>query len=563
MTGNDVVLTIKDWQSAIADSPHLGHALMRNLDIEAFPGAMKSRPIRTSYFVSTTLPQTFTANAATDVCTVPGNNIAPNYTAFAVTFTTTGTLPAGLSLNTVYFLIQVTGTTFKVASTWANANSSTAIDITDAGVGVHTVNAVPVGTINKTVNDPSNNNQYFIDSNGRVWFATSTVAYLLTGNNIGSASGLGLEIFQTSDASATYLFVFRNAVIDVINVTATSNLNTPTWVSSWQSLNTGSGTPNRHDSIVSATDNNIYFTDGRWLGMIHENAGQVFAPGTSATYTFSNQILKYPQNEIVQCIGELGTSVYVGGLIFNRVYPWDRISVSFNLPLLIPEAGVYQIKNAGSILYILAGTRGNIYTSQGTYTKFLKKVPDYMINNSTFVTPSPVTWGGIAIKDNGILFGLAGVTSANSGVYLLYPDGRIVLDSIPSIGATNGLTIFAKSDAYIVGYAGGADFQGGTRYSSGSLQSVYNSALFRVGDKTHKAGFSQIEVQIAQPVSSGQIRVSYRRDTISSFTILDTYVTDGATTSFQTDIGLNDIENIQIQVEFDGDVEIMQVLLNP
>jgi hypothetical protein len=59
-----------------------------------------------------------------------------------VQLTTTTTLPAGLSTSTDYYVIKVTDTSCKFASSYANAVAGTAIDITDAGTGTHTINTV-------------------------------------------------------------------------------------------------------------------------------------------------------------------------------------------------------------------------------------------------------------------------------------------------------------------------------------------------------------------------------------------------------------------------------------
>ena len=59
-----------------------------------------------------------------------------------VQLTTTTTLPAGLSLATDYYVIKVTDTTCKFATSYANATAGTAINITDAGTGTHTINTV-------------------------------------------------------------------------------------------------------------------------------------------------------------------------------------------------------------------------------------------------------------------------------------------------------------------------------------------------------------------------------------------------------------------------------------
>ena len=84
---------------------------------------------------------TFTADAGTDVCTWTSTaNIPSNIlTGTRVRLTTTTTLPAGLATATDYYVIKVSDTTFKLATSYANAVAGTAINITDAGTGTHTV----------------------------------------------------------------------------------------------------------------------------------------------------------------------------------------------------------------------------------------------------------------------------------------------------------------------------------------------------------------------------------------------------------------------------------------
>ena len=80
---------------------------------------------------------TFTADDTTDEITVSTDFV---YTGHKVRFTTTGTLPAGLSLNTDYFVIYIDATTLKIATSIINAFAGTAIDITTTGTGIHTWN---------------------------------------------------------------------------------------------------------------------------------------------------------------------------------------------------------------------------------------------------------------------------------------------------------------------------------------------------------------------------------------------------------------------------------------
>ena len=56
-----------------------------------------------------------------------------------VQFTSTGTVPAGLTASTTYYIIVVDANTIKVATTYYNAFTGTAINITSVGSGTHTL----------------------------------------------------------------------------------------------------------------------------------------------------------------------------------------------------------------------------------------------------------------------------------------------------------------------------------------------------------------------------------------------------------------------------------------
>jgi len=60
------------------------------------------------------------------------------YTGHKVRFTTTNTLPTGLSTGTDYYLVWLSATTVSVATSLANALAGTYIDLTAAGAGVGT-----------------------------------------------------------------------------------------------------------------------------------------------------------------------------------------------------------------------------------------------------------------------------------------------------------------------------------------------------------------------------------------------------------------------------------------
>jgi microcystin-dependent protein len=77
-------------------------------------------------------------STGTDLITVSGGH-GLNRSGFPVRLTTTGGLPAPLAVGTTYYAIYVSSTTFKLASSEANAIAGTAIDLTTTGSGTQTL----------------------------------------------------------------------------------------------------------------------------------------------------------------------------------------------------------------------------------------------------------------------------------------------------------------------------------------------------------------------------------------------------------------------------------------
>lgn len=82
--------------------------------------------------------KTFTADATTDRLSAASHGFP---TGLKVRVSTSGTLPAGLTASTDYYVIATGASVFQLATSRANAFAGTAIDITDAGSGTHTCTA--------------------------------------------------------------------------------------------------------------------------------------------------------------------------------------------------------------------------------------------------------------------------------------------------------------------------------------------------------------------------------------------------------------------------------------
>ena len=584
MSSNQSPLIINDWQTGIADSPHLGFGLFKNVNIDAIKGSVRLNK-RPGPLFRTVTTQTFTAGVGTDICTTSANveSDALNYSGTAVYFTTTGTLPAGLATGTMYFLYKVTNTTFQVCTSYKNSAGTaagTVINITSAGSGVHTVNQATPGTIRHIVGNAGDSRRFYTCSKGRVWFEDNSAMFLLhnsaldtPASGVSNGNGRGLAITSFTSTTKEWLFVFRDATIDVMDVGSTATLEALTWSNSWNALNTSTGSTNSHEAIVGQ-DDAIYFCDDRYVGSIIEAAGSTFAPGTGSTYTYNNQALDLPVRENAQCLAEQGTYLMVGSSNTNKIYPWDRISNSFNIPIEVPESEISKIINVGGSVYILAGELGGIYVTEGTYASLFKKLPDYLVDKGIETASNIVAWGGLAQLNNSILFGVESTFNTEySGLWRLFLDGRLVIEQVPSSGDANATAIYAKDQLYRFGYSGGADKFLSDLHGSklvAPYDAIIQSPFYQLSDNISKATFSRMECVLTEAASSGNIRISYRTAFSDSFTTLDTYNLIGNQNVFSTeDIGLIDLENIQIQVEMGettqqvNDLELLVIRFYP
>lgn len=82
---------------------------------------------------------TFTA-ATTDIITANAHGLVNGN---MVVLTTTTTLPAGLALATVYYVVQETTNTFKLSTT--SGVEGAPVDVTDTGTGTHTFTMHDIG----------------------------------------------------------------------------------------------------------------------------------------------------------------------------------------------------------------------------------------------------------------------------------------------------------------------------------------------------------------------------------------------------------------------------------
>lgn len=150
-------------------------------------GQNKALSVQATWDVTTPAGQTFTTLVlASDTLSATAHGMQ---TGLKVRLTTTTTLPAGLALATDYYVINVSANVFKLASSLVDALAGTAVDVTDAGTGTHTVTAEALSATTKL--QKSNDGTNWVDVHDDE---------VLGGNNSQTISADGGVVWVVPDA---------------------------------------------------------------------------------------------------------------------------------------------------------------------------------------------------------------------------------------------------------------------------------------------------------------------------------------------------------------------------
>jgi hypothetical protein len=533
---NKGVLSIGGFNDGVSQSALAGIPYMQNVEVDLIPGvAMVSRK-HVLQGVDDITPRTFNAETAGNTITYSGDelviyNNGSISTEFysPVRFTTTGTLPAGLSLNTTYFLRSGYGSkVVKVCTSLKNVDDDIVIDITSIGSGVHTMTVIqPTIVIDSIM---TRHGLVLLDEDGHVWLGN----LLIIGNTAtGAERGLGYL--------KDYLLVFRSNSIDIMSFYDIAKIYDPVgtsaWTLSWQSI-TSSFTHN----AKLAVDGKLYFTNGNnIISKIEEVAGYTFNPATPATYLYTAIALTMPNNIVATVLEELGGNLYIGTTT-NLLYRWDKYSNDHDYPITV-EYNTSDLLSVGNYLYIFGGTSGKIYYTNGTSVAEYYSVPGYL--NQEYSYPS-LTFGN-AIYDNGkIMFSFRTNTNSYviSGVYGRGGIGFIDLNTKAftiknvfnsSSGSLSYFGLFSiSSGIYYTQYANDSDidrlnYVGGPSNGFYSDSSAYfEIALVNVGSSLAQHTFTEIIMSLAENIRSGEsINVYFRENLRSNYVLCATLDTAG------------------------------------
>lgn len=133
VSGDDFKILVSGYAVTAA-----GTVVPATLQLVDVLGFYRVTAVTTATEQATVNSNTFTASSSSGLLLTFANDWQ-NFT--KVRFTTTTTLPTGLSLSTDYWLVRVSATTARVATSFANAIAGTVVAYTDGGTGTHTLTA--------------------------------------------------------------------------------------------------------------------------------------------------------------------------------------------------------------------------------------------------------------------------------------------------------------------------------------------------------------------------------------------------------------------------------------
>lgn len=530
-------IVINGFEKGMADSAEEGIQLIKNANI-----ITASKELAVNFkMASVTIPPTVSAvnctfTGATDIVTSSGAIGSGIYNGCAVYF---GNTAGGVTANVPYWVGNISGNDFKVYDHVSRLGS--AVDLTDTsntistytlGAMTHHAESWATNTSSSPAFSPQN---FFIDSNGRTWWANSTLSALIfLGNTtLTNANGNGLTCIGGSAGGPGFLLVFRQSTTDYItlDVLTSTSATSSLWTYGWQAV-TGYANVS-HQAIESKTFNGVIFCNGTTVGTIRLGTS-TFDPATAATYDFDTSSLLLPTQDRANYIAELNNQFLIGG-VQSTIYTWGGVVDEYNF-LNVPEPNIQKIIAVNSNAYVFAGNRGRIYVTNGSNVELYRKFPDQIAG-----VPEPYwVWGGALYWRNQLYFALQ--SYQNNGTAILNTGGVWAIDlDTKALRHTNDVFLGSSASCPVIApnvsstLPGGAglyasstnsgntawqlDVSSTSPYTDGST--VIRTDLIPVGTFYTGRSFTQVEYKLSRPLVSGEsVAIGWRNTLTGAFTSL-------------------------------------------
>lgn len=295
--------------------------------------------------------------------------------------------------------------------------------------------------------------------------------------------------------------------------------------------------------LLVGQDDILYITNGQNIASLTNFVAGT--PSTDPTATLNTSAIDLPDGQYAVTMAELGRNLMIGtqgGTNWSQrgnqrianIYPWDRKSPSFNIPVQIQEAGVHAMLSVNNVLYVCAGTAGNVYVTDGTSYRKIVRLPwsqDRNISNSVSYFPNSITTN----VNNNLLIGVSSGTGSQDqlGIYeISLSDGfPVVLKNTPEFYLPGdniqiGFVDTSSQGETYVGYGKGTNYYAEKTLFNAyvGFKAVIESPLYRVGTSNSKKTFQHMEFTLAKPLTfQHEIRFSYRKDTQSDYVDIGTF----------------------------------------
>lgn len=374
---------------------------------------------------------------------------------------------------------------------------------------------------------------YMVDDTGQPYKRTSGGTWSkVTGNTDGNGNGLAIW--------KDHLFKMENTKIDSYGLLS----GTPAWESDFQTDLVDVGSVGLYDTLVGQ-DDILYIGGGNQVASLQEVSGQTFVDATSATYTWNANALDLPANYVIEKMAELGDKLMISAN--NRstnqsdIFPWDRESDTFDLPIRLAQNDIHSIITANNLIYIFAGREVSIYVTDGTDLQKIGTLPDTM-RTGTDRPPASILFYPDAVEyfNNKIYFATSdngGANTYTAGVWSIDEDKKIVLEhtistgnsgqndkllTIPSIVAKDDYTLVTAWEDTDASEIGSDSVASTSRFCTGYTAYAITQ-FYKVGTKLNPKTFKQIDIQLTKPLVTDEgIRLSYRTAQNGTFTVIST-----------------------------------------
>jgi hypothetical protein len=428
------------------------------------------------------------------------------------------------------------------------------------------------GLVKWMVQDSANSNLvYALDSDGKVYQATGTTNWDLVAGyspaSFGNGQGLGIYESQTT-AGRSFLFVARATQVDVLRI------DNGAWNLGWK-------TDLKSNSFCHpmwfGTDARLYIGNNQYIASFYEVDAATFVPGTPATYTWNTQALDLPSRYKVRSLTQLGQQLMIGTQIGSPgvnsnynvadLFPWDKTSDTFNLPVSFNTQGVHQLSTINNIVYAWAGNGNTLSATNGSSTQTFKEFKNISNFDDPDIELRPYPDSICSLGGNEELLIGIGSTDNNVsplGIYAV-KDGIHVLRNTISTGETSKVEIGSifpiDKNKFYVGWKSdtdqGIDIVGNSgRYEDWSA--TIDTDLIPTATFLSPKEFGEIEFKLGKPLGDDEgIRIYWRDSLTASWTlILQKTGTDIQNRmSYQLAANIPDSQYLQLRIQLlaDGD----------